>query len=134
MSECQSDRGEWGEICPDCGKRLPAAQGSLTSWQAARDDNLVETTRRGRTRTAGERMRWQKASAAKRRVTIEQVKQFQEVLTRHGGNRAAAARELGLGPTYVYALARRASSMGLKVPPPLRPRPEVARRAKCASR
>lgn len=23
--ECQSTRGEWGEICPDCGQRLPQA-------------------------------------------------------------------------------------------------------------
>jgi hypothetical protein len=23
VSECESVRGEWGEICPDCGKRLP---------------------------------------------------------------------------------------------------------------
>lgn len=25
MSECQSVRGQWGEICPDCGRRLPEA-------------------------------------------------------------------------------------------------------------
>ena len=23
MAECQSDRGEWGGICPDCGQKLP---------------------------------------------------------------------------------------------------------------
>lgn len=23
MAECPSVRGEWGEICPDCGNRLP---------------------------------------------------------------------------------------------------------------
>jgi hypothetical protein len=33
---CESDRGEWGQRCPDCGKRLPARQKPLTSWMAAR--------------------------------------------------------------------------------------------------
>ena len=36
MTMCESDRGEWGGICPDCGKRLPARQKPLTSWHAAR--------------------------------------------------------------------------------------------------
>jgi ribosomal protein S26 len=33
---CESDRGEWGKPCPDCGKRLPARQKPLTSWHAQR--------------------------------------------------------------------------------------------------
>jgi hypothetical protein len=36
MTMCESDRGEWGQRCPDCGKRLPARQKPLTSWMAAR--------------------------------------------------------------------------------------------------
>ena len=27
--ECESIRGEWGELCPDCGQRLPPKPGPL---------------------------------------------------------------------------------------------------------
>lgn len=33
MSDCQSDRGEWGLPCPDCGVTLPPRR-KLTSWKA----------------------------------------------------------------------------------------------------
>lgn len=36
MSECQSTRGEWGGVCPDCGRRLPARQPRMASWMAER--------------------------------------------------------------------------------------------------
>ena len=37
MSACESVRGEWGGICPDCGKRLPAKPGPMKSWKAQRE-------------------------------------------------------------------------------------------------
>ena len=30
-AECQSVRGEWGHICPDCGQLLPPKPGPLAS-------------------------------------------------------------------------------------------------------
>ena len=33
---CESDRGEWGGICPDCGRPLPPLPGPLQSWHASR--------------------------------------------------------------------------------------------------
>ena len=38
---CESVRGEWGGICPDCGRRLPPVPRPMTSWQAAREINAV---------------------------------------------------------------------------------------------
>lgn len=41
---CESDRGQWGEVCPDCGQRLPAKAGPLKSWFSTRnlDEELSE--------------------------------------------------------------------------------------------
>jgi hypothetical protein len=36
VTMCESDRGEWGQKCPDCGKPLPARQKPLSSWHAQR--------------------------------------------------------------------------------------------------
>jgi hypothetical protein len=33
--ECESVRGEWGGICPDCGQRLPSLPGPLHSRKPA---------------------------------------------------------------------------------------------------
>ena len=33
---CESDRGEWGGICPGCGQRLPPWPDPLQSWHAGR--------------------------------------------------------------------------------------------------
>jgi hypothetical protein len=33
---CESDRGEWGELCPACGRPLPPQPRPLRSWHAAR--------------------------------------------------------------------------------------------------
>ena len=33
---CESERGTWGEICPDCGARLPPEPAPLQSWHGAR--------------------------------------------------------------------------------------------------
>lgn len=34
MTACESVRGTWGEICPDCGQPLPDRQPPLSSWKA----------------------------------------------------------------------------------------------------
>ncbi len=44
---CESERGAWGELCPDCGARLPPLPAPLQSWHAARrnDPILAERAR-----------------------------------------------------------------------------------------
>ena len=37
---CESERGTRGDICPDCGARLPPQPAPLQSWHAARVNNL----------------------------------------------------------------------------------------------
>lgn len=46
---CESTRGQWGSICPDCGCRLPAKKGRLMSWMAQRniDEQYQESGRAG---------------------------------------------------------------------------------------
>lgn len=34
--DCQSTRGQWGQVCPDCGQVLPKRQPPLQSWKAER--------------------------------------------------------------------------------------------------
>jgi hypothetical protein len=33
---CESDEGDWGSICPECGRRLPSRPDPLQSWHAGR--------------------------------------------------------------------------------------------------
>ncbi len=33
---CTCVRGEWGQLCPECGQRLPPRPGPLQSWHATR--------------------------------------------------------------------------------------------------
>ncbi len=33
---CESDRGEWGACCPDCGVRLPPRPGPVRAWHSTR--------------------------------------------------------------------------------------------------
>ena len=44
-TSCESERGTWGEICPDCGARLPSEPGSLQSWHAARTNDRLRSER-----------------------------------------------------------------------------------------
>lgn len=48
MTECQSTRGEWGEICPDCGQRLPARQPPLAAWKSSRSKINLASQETGR--------------------------------------------------------------------------------------
>ncbi len=41
MTPCDSDRGEWGRPCPDCGVSLPARQPRLASWHSTRNLDAV---------------------------------------------------------------------------------------------
>lgn len=38
MSDCESTRGTWGQPCPDCGQRLPAAPREWAGWRSERID------------------------------------------------------------------------------------------------
>ena len=42
---CQSERGAWGELCPDCGARLPPLPTPLQSWHAARRNDPILSER-----------------------------------------------------------------------------------------
>ncbi len=42
---CQSERGAWGELCPDCGTRLPPLPAPLQSWHAARRNDPILSER-----------------------------------------------------------------------------------------
>lgn len=37
MIECESVRGKWGGVCPDCGATLPNPK-PIRSWQAVRHE------------------------------------------------------------------------------------------------
>lgn len=52
---CQSTRGEWGKLCPDCGQRLPARRpwAGWTTTRAHELDRLAEVrSRNSRLRVA----------------------------------------------------------------------------------
>ncbi len=55
MIHCESDRGEWGGICPDCGQRLPPRPGPMTTWMAEKYGN-PEQTRNARAAIAAGRV------------------------------------------------------------------------------
>ena len=42
---CESERGAWGALCPDCGARLPPEPGPLRSWHAARVNDPILSER-----------------------------------------------------------------------------------------
>ncbi len=50
MTPCESTRGEWGQVCPDCHQMLPRRQPPLSSWHSQR--NLDEVRSENATRTA----------------------------------------------------------------------------------
>jgi hypothetical protein len=46
-SPCESVRGEWGQVCPDCGQRLPTAKPWSEGRPCSRTTLLgLETTKR----------------------------------------------------------------------------------------
>ncbi|MGC8634870.1 MAG: hypothetical protein ACP5VP_09430 [Candidatus Limnocylindrales bacterium] len=42
---CESERGTWGELCPDCGVRLPPRPALLQSWHGARTNDPLRSER-----------------------------------------------------------------------------------------
>jgi hypothetical protein len=40
---CESDRGEWGGLCPACGRQLPPRPDPLQSWHAARSTDRIRS-------------------------------------------------------------------------------------------
>ena len=42
---CESERGTWGELCPDCGARLPPLPTPLQSWHSARRNDPILSAR-----------------------------------------------------------------------------------------
>lgn len=49
---CESDRGEWGQECPDCGKILPPRPGAMKSWMSSRKVN-AQLSENARAATSG---------------------------------------------------------------------------------
>lgn len=43
LTYCESTKGKWGEVCPDCGQRLPARPKPLTSWHSQRNLDEVRS-------------------------------------------------------------------------------------------
>lgn len=112
---CDSDRGEWGKPCPDCGVMLPARQGPLVSWQSQRP---------GEWPSAKTDRRWTPEARATREATwrrkhdalTERQMEILRIVQKHGGNRNAAARELGItGPSVVTTL-KTLRAKGVAVP------------------
>ena len=48
---CASARGEWGELCPVCGRLLPPQPQPLRSWHAARATDADASERARRTKS-----------------------------------------------------------------------------------
>ena len=105
MSDCESTRGEWGGICPDCGQRLPQRK-DLTSWKAARP--LVFPS--GASAGLGDRTGTRHAAyrSLGNGMTERQI-EVSRIVDKHGGSHAAAARELGIARATVSAILKRAS-------------------------
>lgn len=64
MNACESDRGEWGEVCPDCGQRLPARQGPMSTWMASRNRDEVRAANARRSAPAAMRIKYQPRARA----------------------------------------------------------------------
>lgn len=106
MTMCESDRGEWGQPCPDCGVTLPSRR-SLRSWKAAReiDEELSAQARLNGSDEFNKGLhRPQKAQPTRRIVDRNLILDIYE---RTGGNIKSTARQLGIYPGSVrWALKR----------------------------
>ena len=106
MTFCTSVRGEWGGICPDCGQRLPALKPmehgrpcEQASWERIGQMNL-SNDQRGRARSRA------RGATGSRGITARQ-RHVASVVRKHGGNYAAAARELGVTQPTVQITMKR---------------------------
>lgn len=92
MTACESVRGEWGGICPDCGQRLPARR-PMHSWQSQRALAFPAASARRRGRMPG--------------IITERQIEIARIVRKHDGNKSAAARELGLTlPSVITSMHR----------------------------
>lgn len=128
MGECQSIRGQWGGICPDCGQQLPNPK-PAESWMHAREPSDGNTA--GSSAGLGARPITGAPKARKpleasriqitRRPTTgyqpsARAAQMLEAVRRHDGNRSAAARELGVTQPAVGQCMDRLARHGIAVP------------------
>jgi hypothetical protein len=134
MTECESVRGEWGGICPDCGQQLPNP-GPIQSWQATREprdgwtsgssaglgERPIERSKMARTPKPASQFHINRPAPAPYRLNARQAEMLAAVQL-HGGNRSAAARDLGVTPPAVDFCMRRLALHGVPVPPPSRVR------------
>ena len=114
MTGCESDRGEWGQPCPDCGTALPARPGPLSSWKAQQPFDVKFGTVTDRRWSPEERVR--RAANQVARMTERQAEVLRMV-EKHGGNRHAAARELGIRSSTVFTVIGKLVQGGVAVPP-----------------
>ena len=104
MTFCESIRGEWGDICPDCGNRLP----ERLPWSHGRPCELTSLDR-GRgwdgrplpQHSAGNSARWGTRGLSQRQLEIKRI------VAKHDGNIRSAARELGIAPATVHVSLKR---------------------------
>lgn len=116
---CQDASADWGEVCPSCGQRLPDRQGPLSSWMSLRPGQWPSA--KGDTRWSPEaRARRQATFARLRDQRTERQLEVVRIVEKHGGNRSAAARELGVTASSVITTLARIRALGFPVPPPER--------------
>lgn len=127
---CDSDRGEWStpkreSRCPDCGAVMPMDRGSMSTWMADRhrDRNLI-TTRAADRPVFGEfqikRRPRIKTPPNVPSVLTERQQEIVRIVEKHGGNRHAAARELGVTPPSVITTLNKVRRKGVPIPEPTR--------------
>lgn len=107
-TDCESVRGEWGDICPDCGKPLPTNPGPLRSWNSQRP--LVFPS--GKSAALGDRNPVLVAARARRGLglTARQA-EIRRIVDKNGGNQHAAARELGVSRATITVSLRRSDQV-----------------------
>ena len=110
-AECQSVDGEWGGICPGCGKVLPNPP-RIVSWKSLKPLTFTSGS------SAGLGARLMSASRTEPSPLRDRQAEVLRIVEKNNGNRRAAARELGCTESNVVALLARLKRQGVAVPAP----------------
>lgn len=124
---CDSDRGSWStptheSRCPDCGAIMPVDRGPMTTWMATRHSDRMRAENARKVGPTAFRLKNQ--PRVRRRPVwegpTERQQEIARIVEKHGGNRAAAARELGVTGSNVITALTKLRKRGLPVPEPAR--------------
>jgi DNA-binding CsgD family transcriptional regulator len=127
---CDSTRGEWStptreSRCPDCNAVMPVDKGPMTTWMADRNRDARQVTTRAADRPQYQEFQIKRGPRVKTppnvpSVLTERQQEIVRIVEKHGGNRNAAARELGVtGPSVITTL-NKLRRRGVPVPEPAR--------------